>query len=257
MAKKGRESLVRSREELALMRESGKITATALKKVIENVYPGRTLAQLEEIAEAEIVRLGGLPSFKTVPGYKWATCLTLNTEIVHGTPRDIKIAAGDILGVDLGTKYCGWHTDAAWSILIGKEKKKREFLKAGEKVLWMALEKAVEGYKVGDISSTIQKGIEGASFAVVKSLAGHGVGRKVHERPEIPGFGKENTGLRLTSGMTLAIEIIYTEKEGDIFEKEDGWTLATLNQSLAGLFEMTVIVGKNKPEVITDWRQIS
>lgn len=249
-------NLVRDSQQLELMRRSGFISASALKKVLENVSVGVSLKKLNQIAEDEILRLGGGSSFKTVPGYYWTTCLTVNNEVVHGIPKDYELSAGDVLGVDLGAVYKGWHTDMAWSVVVGSQPEKVKFLRVGEEALWKAIAQAVEGNKIGDISSAIQQSIEKAGYSVVKSLAGHGVGREAHEEPEIPGYGKPKTGLELKSGMTLAVEVIYTEGRGEVFEKEDGWTIATRDSSFGGLFEMTVIVGKKKPEVITDWRKI-
>lgn len=252
---------VRNKEELRLMRKSGEITAKALKKVLENVQVGRTLAELDKIAEEEILRLGGEASFKTVPGYFWTTCLTVNDEVVHGIPRRMTLQAGDVLSVDLGAVYPpgGWHTDAAWSVVVGSGKpelEKKRFLEVGEKTLWKAIGQAVAGNKIGDISAVIQEGVEGAGYSVVKSLAGHGVGQSPHERPDVPTFGQPGTGLTLREGMTIAIEVIYTAGEGEVWEKEDGWTIATKDGSLGGLFEMSMIVGRKKPEVLTDWRKV-
>ncbi len=254
--------LVRNPQELALLKKSGEITARALKMVIEASYPGVSLLQLEEIATREITRLGGQSSFKTVPGYYYTTCLTVNDEVVHGIPRPITLREGDVLGVDLGAVYKGWHTDSAWSVLVGgqeagngQEGEKRRFLKAGEEALWKAVAQAKAGNRIGDISSALQQTVERAGYRVVKSLSGHGVGRAAHEDPEVPTFGKEGVGLKLQENMTIAIESIYAGGRGEIYEKDDGWTLATDDGSLGGLFEMSVIVGKNGPEVLTDWRK--
>lgn len=247
----------RNDQELDLMRQSGQISAQALKRTIEAAKPGVSLLDLEKVAEEEILRLGGGSSFKTVQGYFWTTCLTLNEEVVHGIPRDIKLQDGDILGIDLGAVYQGWHTDTAWSVLVGQgTDEKRRFLKVGDKALWAAIDQAIDGNRIGDISSTIQKNIEGAGYFVVKNYIGHGVGKSPHEEPEIPGIGKPATGLLLREGMTLAIEVIYTQKKGEVTETEDGWTVAAGKGNLGGLFEMTVVVGKKKAEVLTDWRAV-
>lgn len=253
----------RTQKELELIQKSGWITACALKKVLENVKTGITLADLDRVAEEEILRLGGQSSFKTVPGYHWTTCLTVNEEVVHGTPRDIILKPGDVLSVDLGAVYQGWHTDAAWTVLVGGKEEikegweeKKRFLQVGERTLWEALGKAVENNRIGDISSTIQKDIEGAGYSVVRSLAGHGVGRAPHEEPEVPGFGIAGVGPRIRKNMTLAIEVIYTAGSGEMVEAEDGWTLSSLDHSWGGLFEMSVITRRGKAEVLTDWRKV-
>lgn len=251
----------RSFQELELMRHSGEITAKALKKVIKAAKVGINLKELDRVAEDEILNLGGGSSFKTVEGYFWTTCLTVNDEVVHGIPRgEVILEDGDILGIDLGTVYQGWHTDAAWSVLVGGTETKRyrdkeRFLKTGEEALWKAVGQAVAGNRIGDISHAIQTTIERAGYNVVRALVGHGVGEKPHEDPEIPGFGKENTGMELKPGMTLAIEAIYTAGGYEVYQKEDGWTVASEDGSLGGLFEMTVVVGREKAEVITDWKK--
>ncbi|MCL4367369.1 type I methionyl aminopeptidase [Patescibacteria group bacterium] len=254
------DNLVRSSDQLKLLRKSGHISALALKKVIQAVKPGLSLMELDRIAEEEIIRLGAKPAFKTVPNYYWTTCLTLNDEVVHGIPRNTKLQEGDIVSIDLGAIYHGWYSDVAWSIQAGQKAQfnpvKEQFLKVGEKALKSAISQAVDGNRVGDISAAMQAEIEKAGYSVVKSLTGHGVGKSYHEEPEIPGFGNKNMGMLLKSGMSLAIEAIYAAGEGEVFEKEDGWTIATEDESLSGLFEMTVIIAKNQAEVITDWRQV-
>lgn len=244
----------RSIDELGLMRKSGEISAQALKKVIEAARVGVSLIELDLLAEKVIKDLGGESSFKTVEGYKWTTCLTINNEVVHGIPRDIKLKAGDILGIDLGTVYKGWHTDTAWSIVVDQEP--NQFLKIGEQALWEGIDQAVEGNHIGDISEAIQKRVEGAGYSIVKSLIGHGVGKELHEEPEVPGYGKAGTGMVLKEGMTIAIEVIYTAGKGDVKIADDGWTYVSVDGSTGGLFEMSVVVGKDKAEVLTDFRSI-
>ncbi|MDD2822733.1 MAG: type I methionyl aminopeptidase [Candidatus Daviesbacteria bacterium] len=248
---------LRSPEEIANLKISGKITALALKKAIEEARVGMSLIELDKIAEEEILKLGGQSSFKTVPGYFWTTCLTINDEVVHGTPRDIKLNDGDVLNIDLGAIYKGWHTDAAWTIVVGKSSPdKDKFLKIGEQTLWNAIEQAKVGNQIGDISATIAQGVETGGYSVVRSLSGHGVGRKPHEEPTIPGFGKFKTGMVLKSGMSLAIEVIYLQGKDGLYQKEDNWTLASMDGSLGGLFEMSVIIQNQKADVLTDWRNV-
>lgn len=250
--------LVRNDIELEIMRESGRITAQVLKAVIEGVEIGVNLLDLERIANQKLQELGAEASFKTVPGYLYATCLNLNEEVVHGIPRDIVLKKGDVLKIDLGALYKGWHTDSAWTVVVGgtDDPELKKFLSVGEESMWAAVKQAKEGNFVGDISSAMQRVIEGGGYTVVKNLTGHGVGKEPHEAPEIPGFGKEKTGMKLESGMTLAIESIYTTGDDDIYTKQDKWTISGEENTVAGLFEMTVIVTKDGPEVITDWRKL-
>lgn len=245
---------IKTPQELELMRKSGLISAKALKKTLEKVTPGVSLLELEEVAEKEIKAHGADSAFKTVEGYQYTTCLTINDELVHGIPRDIKLKEGDLLSIDLGARFKGWCTDTAWSVVVGKES--NFFLATGEKALWQGIDQAVEGNRIGDISAAIQDAVEGAGFSVSRSLIGHGVGLQLHESPEVPGFGEAGTGIVLKSGMCLAIEVIYTGGRSEVVLASDNWTLVTADHSLGGLFEMTIIVGKQAPEVITDWRSI-
>jgi methionyl aminopeptidase len=244
----------RTRDQLALMRKSGQISAYALKKVLKSIKPGVNLLTLETIAEEEIVKRGGKPSFKTVEDYKWTTCITVNSEVVHGIPRDYILRDGDKVSVDLGTVYKGWHTDTAWSVIAGGQESK--FLKVGEKAMWNGILQAVSGNTVGDISDAIQTEVEGAGYSVVNSLVGHGVGQELHEEPEVPGIGQKGVGLLLEGGMTLAIEAIYTEGKGEVEVAKDNWTIVSKDGSLGGLFEMSIVVKDKKAEVLTDWRGI-
>lgn len=250
---KGSKMRSRNRYELDLMRKSGKIAASALKKSMEAIKIGVSELEVEKIAEEEIYKLGGDLSYKSVPGYKFATCITVNEQVVHGIPTERKFEEGDLVSVDLAVEYRGWHTDCAWSVLVREkgEGEKEKFLKMGEQALWEAVAQAVEGRRVGDISAAIQKRVEGAGYSVVRSLVGHGVGRSLHEDPEIPGVGKKGTGAVLRQGMTLAIEVIYTKGSSEVILSEDGWTYLSADKSWAGLFEMSVIVDRNEPEILT------
>jgi methionyl aminopeptidase len=236
------------------MRKSGEMSAKALKAVLEAVKSGVNLVELEKIVADTIEGLGGESSFKTVPGYHWYSCITVNNEVVHGIPRDIVLKKGDKVSIDLGALYQGWHTDTAWSVIV--DEKPSKFLNVGEEAMWAGIKKAVAGNRVGDISEAIQKVIEGSGYQVVRSLVGHGVGLELHEEPEVPGFGRAGTGMVLLEGMTIAIEAIYTESTKDVVLADDGWTIVSSDGSLGGLFEMTVIIGKEKAEVITDWRKV-
>ncbi len=238
------------------MRKSGKIAASALARSLENIKPGVVELEVDKVAEREIYKLGGDLSYKTVPGYKYATCITVNEEVVHGIPTDREFIKDDLVSVDLAVMYKGWHTDCAWTKLIGKDREKEKFLQIGEQALWEATGQAVAGNRVGDISAAIQKRVEGAGYNVVRSLVGHGVGRSLHEDPQIPGVGTAGRGMVLKEGMTLAIEVIYTRGREEVVLGSDGWTFKTADGSWGGLFEMTVIVGSKQAEVLTDWRKV-
>ncbi len=250
--------------ELKLIRQSGKIAAAALKKAINSIKVGVSELEIDKIAEREIYRLGGDLSYKSVPGYKYATCITVNDQVVHGIPTQRKFINEDIVSVDLAVEYKGWHTDCAWSVLVrgkgkgvrGKEEQETErFLKIGHEALKDGVAQAITGNRVGDISQAIQNKVESSGYNVVRSLVGHGVGKALHEEPEIPGYGKAGSGMILKSGMSLAIEVIYTMGHYDLILESDGWTYATEDKSLSGLFEATVIVG-SKTEILTMWEGV-
>ncbi len=252
----------RNAYEQKLMKKSGEIAAKALKRAMETIKTGVTELEVDEAVKKEIYKLGGDLSYKTVPGYKYATCITVNEEVVHGIPTVRKFEDGDIVSVDLAVMYKGWHTDCAWSVLVRgqvtgdrqQEEEKKKFLQVGEEALWEGINQAVPGNRVGDISNAIQTKVEASGYQVVRSLVGHGVGKSLHEDPEIPGFGRKGMGPVLKSGMTLAIEVIYTRGSSDVVVAEDGWTFVAADNSWGGLFEMTVIVGE-RVEVLTDWRK--
>ncbi len=250
-------------DELRLMRKSGEISAKALKKAIEAIKAGVSELEVERLAGDEIIKRGGDWSYKSVPDYHYATCVTVNEEVVHGIPTERPIQKGDLVSVDLASVYKGWHTDTAWTVLVSgqgivdsEQKEKKKFLEVGEEALWLGIKQAVAGKRIGDIANAIQSKVEGAGYHIVRSLVGHGVGRHLHEEPEVPGYGEAGKGKKLKKGMTLAIEVIYAMGTSDVKLGPDGWTYVSADGSLAGLFEMSVVVGKDKAEVLTDWRGV-
>ncbi len=245
-------------EEIHAMKIGGGKLGKILQELLVMSTPGTRLLDLEAMAQKRIKEVGGLPSFSTVGDYQWATCLCVNDVVVHGIPSEYRLTSGDVFTIDIGMIYEGFHTDTAWSIIVGDEndktEKKKRFLDVGAQTLEKAITVAVAGNRVGHISEVIQKEIEGAGFSVIKDLTGHGVGRKLHEEPMIPGYVRgnlERTPL-LTSGMTIAIEVIYAEGKGTIeYLGEDGWALASKDQSLTATFEHTIAIGDGKSTVLT------
>lgn len=247
-------SRTKTEEEIKLMKISGIIAAKALKKVLENIKLGITALELDDIAQKEIEKNGATPSFMTVEDYKWTTCITFNEQVVHGIPTERKLTNGDIVSVDLGALFEGYHSDMAITVPLGTiSQSTSAFVKTGEIALKKAIAQAKVGNTIGDISSTLQEIIEGAGYSIVKNLTGHGVGTQLHEEPMVPGFGKSGVGPKLKEGMTLAIEAIYAQKKGDIILEKDGWTLSTEDGSLGGLFEQTILIQKNGPIVLTPY----
>lgn len=243
---------VKSAGEILIMQEAGRISKLAMEKAVSAIDIGITKKELDSIATKTILSEGGKLSFTTVDDYKYATCITLNDEIVHGIPDDTKLKKGDIVSIDLGTMLNGLHTDCATSRIVGQAELD-PFLSAGRKALLEAIKVVRDGVFVGDISSVIQQILERDNpYHVSRELTGHGIGTELHEDPYIPGFGPAGRGPILKEGMTIAIETIYSKGTSLIkYVKNDGWTLATKDGSDSGLFEDTVLVGKSGPIVLT------
>ena len=245
-------SNLKNSKEIEIMRQAGEITARALEEVEKNIKIGVDTKKLDEIAEIVIRRAGAEPSFRKVEGYKYCICATPNDLVVHGIPRRYRLKAGDIIGIDLGAYFKGYHSDMAHTYLIGQDDpEKKKFLRIGEETLWRAIKEARVGNKIGDISNVIQTNVERAGYSVVRELAGHGVGRDLHEDPLVPGRGKKGTGPDIKEGMVLAIEIIYNMGKPQVSLLADGWTIATKDRGLSGLFERTIAVTKKGPVVLT------
>ena len=246
--------LVKTDHEIQLMTISGKICAQTFKKILENVKIGSSCSMLDKIAQSEISKMGASPSFTSVDNYKWSICTTVNDQVVHGIPNERIVKDGDILGIDMGVFYKSYHSDMAKTIPVGKiSETTRQFLSVGENTLEEAISQARIGARIGDISATIQRIIEGAGYSIVKSLTGHGIGRHLHEEPLVPGFGHKGTGSKILENMALAIEVIYTQGAGDVVTGNDGWTIRSKDGSLGGLFEKTIVVTKDGPIVLTPY----
>lgn len=247
-------SLTKTPDEIVIMAEGGVKLGAILQKLLDKAQLGVSLMDIETLADGLIRQEGGAASFKTVKGYKWATCLCVNDVVVHGIPTDYVLKDGDILTIDTGMLYKGFHTDTAWTKCIGSQNEEtRKLLKVGEDALWQAIAQATAGNRVGHISQTIQRIIEGAGFGIVKTLVGHGVGRELHEAPQIPGFlkGPIEATPELVKGMTIAVEVIYAVGTGAVvYSNDDGWSIASRDGSLTAVFEHTIAITDGQPQVL-------
>ncbi len=237
------------------MTRAGKILGEVMDEIVKFVKPGVTELDIDRFAESEIVKRGGKPGFKKVPGYHHTICISVNDVVVHGIPTDRVISEGDIVGVDCGVYLDGYHTDMAETINLNRDSEEiKKFLKAGKDAMFAGIAQVKAGNRVGQISQAMQGKIEGPGYAVVKSLVGHGVGKELHEEPEIPGYlamKMEKTPV-LRAGMTIAIEIIYNMGSPEVtYTEDDDWTIVTQDESLSGLFERTVLVTDTGFELIT------
>lgn len=255
---------IKTPEEIKIMREGGEILASVLLQLLKNIKPGVTELEIDKLAETLILKKGAKPGFKEVKGYNNSICVSTNIVIVHGIPTNYKFKAGDVVGVDCGVFYKGFHTDAAETLRVStinnqqltnnKKDEIAKFLETGERALSEAIKAAKVGNRVGHISKTIQNIVEEKGYSIVRSLVGHGVGRALHEEPEVPGFldRKIIKTPILKEGMTIAIEVIYNMGKSDVkYLNEDGWTIATEDGSLSGLFERTIAITKNGPLILT------
>jgi methionyl aminopeptidase len=243
---------IKTPQEIEHIRNAGKISANIMKNAIGESRPGTNLLDLEEYISSEIEKNDAQPWFKEKNGYPFVSCLSVNDVWVHGMPHDYKLTEGDILSIDLGVKYKGFYTDHCWTIGIGQlTPKNKEFLDIGEKSLFDAIKNFKQNGKLGDISHAMQKTVEDAGFNVIRDFIGHGVGIKAHEDPVIPCYGRSDTGVLLRIGMVFAIEIMYSMGTSEIKILEDGWSVCAADNSLTGMFEHTVALTENGPEILT------
>lgn len=241
-------------QEIEIMAVGGQIAARVLTEVFSRVRNGVMTIELDLFIEKRIKDLGGVPSFKGFKNYSHSSCININDGIVHGVPNEYEIKDGDLVSIDLGVLYQGFHSDISWTVLVDAEKKFPEratFLEVGRNALTASINECRSGKRIGDVSAAMQARVEEAGFNVVRDLVGHGVGRSLHEPPQIPCYGKAGTGMVLQEGMTLAVEVIYAQGTHKLRVLEDGWTMATRDGKLSGLFETTAAVTARRPRILT------
>ncbi len=242
----------KSEHELARMRQAGRIVSAVLAGLRERIEPGVTTASLDRWAEQFIRRHGGVPSFKGYRGYPASLCTSVGPEIVHGIPGRRRLSEGEIISLDVGVIYEGYQGDAAITVGVGRISPEAErLLQVTQQALAAGVAMARAGKRLGDLSHAIQATAEAAGFGVVREYVGHGIGREMHEEPQIPNFGPAGRGPLLRPGMTLAIEPMLTAGDYHTRTLEDGWTVVTADGSLAAHFEHTVAVTDGDAEILT------
>lgn len=244
-------------EEIALMRESGKRLHSAVAKLLPEVKIGMSTKDVDDLAEKLIVEQGAQPSFKRVEGYSWTTCVPINEQVVHTPPSATRILKqGDVLTIDVGAYYKGFHSDYATTFVVGgtKDEKVIRFLEAGKQALENAIAQAKAGNRIGHISQSIEEDIYPAGYHIMEQLTGHGIGRELHEDPFVPGFldkPVEKT-LQIKPGLVLAIEVIYSMGTEEIaYEKGEDWSIVTADGSLSACFEHTVAITDKNTFILT------
>ncbi len=244
---------IKTEEEIKIMRESGRILATIVKKLQEMAKPGITTLELDKAAEALVLSMGGQPAFKNYNGFPYTLCASVNETVVHGYPSDYVLKDGDIIGLDLGVIYKGYYSDMAVTMAIGKVSfETKRLLDVTKKALRLGIKKAKIGNTIGDIGNTVQRFIEDQGFGVIRDLCGHGIGKELHEDPQIPNFGKRGEGEKLVEGMVICIEPMVSVGDYNIKKAKDGYGFATKDDSLSAHFEHTIAITKDGPAILTE-----
>lgn len=244
--------IIKSEREIAVMREAGRIVATVLEKLRGALRPGLKTRELNDLAASELTRLGAQPSFKGYHGFPALLCVSINEELVHGIPGERVIRDGDLVSLDFGAIHQGFQGDAAITVGLGEiSPQTKELVATTKNALKAGIDAACPGARLGDVSAAIQHYAESRGFSVVREYTGHGIGRQMHEEPQIPNFGQPNTGPELKKGMTLALEPMLTAGDWPTRVGSDGWTVSTADGSLCAHFEHTLAITDSKPEVLT------
>ena len=243
---------IKSKREIELLKIAGNIVYQTHQYLKPFIKEGITTKELDRLAEEFIRSHDATPSFKGYEGFPSTLCTSINSEIVHGFPSDRKLKNGDIISIDIGACYKGYHGDSGWTYTVGEvDEKTKELLKNTEKALFVGLEQVKPGNRVGDIGYAIEEYAHKHNLGVVRELCGHGVGTSVHEDPEVPNYGIPNTGPRLKEGMVIAVEPMLTMGSPRIFVHDNNWTVDTEDGSLSAHFEHTVVVTKDGYQILT------
>lgn len=244
--------ILKSSQEIEKMKNSCQIVAETLELLRQKIQPGINTLELDRFAESHARKCKAVPAFKGYSGYPFSLCCSVNNQVVHGFPSCKELVPGDILSIDFGVVLDGFYGDAAITVAVGTVRKNAEnLIKVTEEALYKGIAKATEANNLFDISAAVQEHAESSGFSVVREFVGHGIGRSLHESPQIPNFGKPGRGIRLKQGMVLAIEPMINEKGHEVKVLADGWTAVTLDGGLSAHFEHTVAITENGPLILT------
>ncbi len=247
----------KTEEEIDLIRESSLLVAKTLAEIAGLIKPGITTQALDEIAEEFIRDNGGMPAFKGYNGFPNTLCVSPNDQVVHGIPNGRALKDGDILSVDCGVVMNGYYGDSAFTYEVGEvDVQIKQLLRVTKESLYKGIEMAVAGNRVGDIGYAVQKHAESFGYGVVRELVGHGVGKNLHESPEVPNYGRKGKGILLKEGLVIAIEPMINMGERGIMQHNDGWTITTLDNKPSAHFEHTIVVRKGKAEILSSFVEI-
>ncbi len=247
----------KTREEVAVMKEGAEILGRAHGEVAKRVQPGVKTEELDRIAEEYIRDHGGIPSFKNYNGFPAALCISVNENVVHGFPGAYELREGDIISVDCGVYYKDFHTDSAYTYPVGTVSDEViQLLKVTKESLYKGIEQAVVGQRIGDIAFAVQDHVEKYGYGIVRELVGHGVGKHLHEGPEVPNYGKRGRGTKLQDGLVIAIEPMVNLGTRNVVQESDGWTIRTVDRKPSAHYEHTVAIFKEGTEVVTTHKYI-
>ena len=249
--------IVKTEEEVELLRQNAEIVSQALALIASRIKPGVTTRQLDALAEEFIRDQGAVPGFLGYNGFPNTLCTSVNEAVVHGIPSGYVLKEGDIVSVDCGTKYKGFYGDSAYTFAVGAISPEiKKLLTVTEESLFLGISQAIDGLRVGDIGHAVQSHAEKNGFSVVRELVGHGLGASMHEKPEIPNYGSPGRGMKLKDGMVFCIEPMINLGTKQVFQDKDGWTIRTYDRKPSAHFELTVVVRKGKAEVLSTFKYI-
>jgi methionyl aminopeptidase len=249
--------LIKTDEEVELLRQNADIVSRTLAEVGKLIQPGVTTLQLDRLAETFIRDNGAEPGFLGYNGYPNTLCTSVNDAVVHGIPSNYVLKEGDIISIDCGTKMHGFYGDSAYTFAVGSISPQAQvLLKVTKECLNLGIFEAVDGARVGNISQSVQEHAERNGFSVVRELVGHGLGSQMHEKPEVPNYGKRGGGPKLMDGMVICIEPMINMGTRQVYQCKDGWTIKTFDGKPSAHFELTVVVRKGRPELLSTFKYV-
>ncbi|MDO8526215.1 MAG: type I methionyl aminopeptidase [Deltaproteobacteria bacterium] len=245
---------LKSQDEIEKMRLANQAVVKVMREIRELIKPGVTTLELDKIAEAIVIKEGGKPAFKGYRGFAHTLCVSINDEVVHGIPGKRFLKDGDIVSIDCGVIKSGFYGDHAWTFPVGQvSEEAKKILEVGEKSLYLGIEQMQVDNRLFDISAAVQSYVEQEGFSVVRDFVGHGIGKELHEEPQLPNFGTRGTGMRLKAGLVLALEPMVNAGTYDVLTLEDGWTVITKDGKLSVHFEHSVAITKEGPDILSRW----
>ncbi|MFA6334937.1 MAG: type I methionyl aminopeptidase [Bacteroidales bacterium] len=248
---------LKTEEEVELLRENALLVSKTLAEVGKNVVPGITTLELNKIADTFIRDHGAIPAFLGYNGFPYSMCISVNDVVVHGFASDYRLKEGDIISADCGTIYKGYYGDSAYTFPVGEVSEEAKLLlKVTKESLYRGVEKAVVGNRIGDISYAVQEYIESFGFSAVREMVGHGIGKHLHEAPDVPNYGHRGQGKKLEDGLVICIEPMINAGEKSVLISDDGWTVTTADNKNSAHFELMVVVRKGKPDVLSTFKYI-